>query len=250
MTFEVKKWIDSSVDDLIDRDMTLHRSSKKLTTMSLGEDGLSSIIERYNLEYFIEYFNIFNPSSNLPYHNKYHMLCMVLNCYEGSRFENLDESTTKGLIAGAIMHDFGHTGGQSSDAKNIFIALSCLRVAQTYSSARHLGLTDKELMIAENCIRATQYPYVIKPNDLSLSMKIIRDADLMQPYESNINVIRDQYVGLYEELKHKLPSWDFYCEAQFKFLKDVKWITDWGRQKAEVYDWKNKCQIVYQLLKG
>ena len=147
MTFEIKKWIDSSVDDLIDRDMTLHRNTKNLTAMTLGEDGLSAIIERYNLEYFIEYFNSFNPSTDLPYHNKYHMHCMVLNCYEGAKFENLDESTTKGLITGAIMHDFGHSGGQLSDAKNIFIALSCLRVAQTYSSDKHLGLTLSVLMI-------------------------------------------------------------------------------------------------------
>jgi hypothetical protein len=228
---------------LIDSDMSLFTSSKKFSAMELRRDGVNAIVERLNLEKFMEYYSLFNGSRSLPYHNEYHMWCMVLNCFEASFHENLTDGELRGLCAAAIMHDCGHSGGKEEDYVNIKVALDSLRFAQAYAQSSLLGLSLAELKIAENCIRATEYPYL--DLDLTLPMKIIRDADLMQPYERNEVILMKQYEGLRQEMEIEKTE---FAKGVFEFLGNVTWMTSWGRVKAETLDWENARHKLKKIL--
>jgi hypothetical protein len=245
MTFEIKTWDDKSVDENLENDMIIHAMAKKMRLMNIGIDGLSNIISRFNLERFIEFYEHLNSSSNLPYHNRYHMHCMVLNCYEGLLFHDVSDSEARGLLAGTIMHDFDHSGGKKSDSENVSLAITSLHAAHKYASAIGLGLSSSELGIAVDAVKATEFPYTF--TDLSLTQKIIRDADLMQPYEEDGAVLLKQYRGLKKEVCPTASIEDF-ANGVLDFLNGVRWHSMWGIEKAFNRDWESAKHRVHDLL--
>ena len=113
-------------------------------------------------------------SVDLPYHNKYHTACMINECERLANQQNLSEYDMRLLLTAAAFHDFNHTGGKSTDVKNIELALEAFH---KYS--------DKNPTV-EKLICVTQYPFVREPLDPSVEitkmMQIIRDCDLMQSF--------------------------------------------------------------------
>jgi hypothetical protein len=210
-------------------------------------DGVANIITRYDLEKFVEFYEHMNPSSNLPYHNRYHMYCMVLNCYEAAFHEALDNTSIRGLLAGAIMHDFGHSGGKQTDSWNIQLAITSLKAAQSYAASTCQGLSSTELESAIDCIKSTEYPYIEK--FLTLPQRIIRDADLMQPYESSDYVLLEQYKGLKQEVCPGASVEDF-ANGVKDFLDGVVWNTRWAIVKSDQLDWEEKKSRLHGLLMG
>jgi hypothetical protein len=234
---------------MLEADMTIFKAIKDRSLMNA--DVVEFIVDRLNLEPFYEFMVSFNKSNDLPYHNLYHSFCVFLNCYEGCYYEALEQEEARGLCAAALLHDFNHSGGRLVDSENIQLALQGLEHAQIYASSKLLGLSPLSLMIAQDSIQVTQFPFIYEPQ--SITQKIIRDADLMQPYEDDLEKMRDQFLGLKVEME--IARKTTYTRHEFatgcKTFQDAQvWHTNWAIEKAEAKDWEERKLNLQLLLMG
>ena len=204
MNFVTKSWPDLSVNDnlIIDKYLFMYAKDFTLADSSLPHVRLlniNTIIERYNLEPFNEYMTLFNKAKDLPYHNNQHSFDVFLNTFEGLFYEQADDTTMRGALAGAMFHDFNHSGGKETDAMNIKHALDGLYNAQSYACSMMIGLSIDELNIAVDTIKITEFPFKNPPT--KIYERVIRDADLMQAYESSLSVLTNQFQGLQREIQ-------------------------------------------------
>lgn len=222
------------MEEALDDDMKVFKAIKSYQLQNLNDLAINVIVDRLNLEPFYEFLKTFNKSNFLPYHNFYHSTCVFLNCYEGAYYSNLDDEEIRGLCAAALLHDFGHSGGKLVDSENIKIALNGLKTANLYASSKMMGLSEKSMKIAIESISITQYPFLRNPSTQSES--IIRDADLMQPYENWDSKLINQYVGLKEEIE--IQRGVSYTMSEFAdgvkaFIETTDWHTEWAHEKAK-----------------
>lgn len=237
-TFECKKVI--SMEDALELDKKIFLAIKAFRLQSLGDVGVEAIADRLNLEPFVEFLTSFNGSNGAPYHNFYHSTCVFLNCYEGAWLAKLDDEEIRGLCAGALLHDFNHSAGSLPDPDNIKIALQGLKTAQAYAQSKLIGLSPKSYAIAESVIKITQYPFTREPE--TTPKRIIRDADLMQPYEESPDKLLKQYLGLKQEIeiqRARTYTRSEFAEGVKKFQdSETNWHTEWAIEKAAVRNWE------------
>jgi hypothetical protein len=185
------------------------------------EAKVKELCERFDVSRQYEYVRGNNPSHNLPYHNWYHALCMVEKCVEGANYHNLSWQSMRALVAAALFHDYGHSGGKTSDTENVLWAIRCLNYI-----GPGRGIDQYEV---EQIIRVTEYPYVLEP--VCIEQRIIRDADLMQSLRHD--TWKEMTVdGLREEMSVKLGrelTVMEMCNGQIEFLNKIVAKTDWGR---------------------
>lgn len=181
-----------------------------------------------------DYLNILlteNKSNQAPYHNINHLLCVTKFCYLFGKEENVSKKELKVLVVAGMFHDFNHSEGKKSDDKNIIEAKKCV---SKYVSD---DVSDINILID-----ATQYPYVIEDGDLSLSQKIIRDADMMQTFEDNF--IHQVVFGLSKEIGK--DSIEFLTD-QKKFISVLKFYTGTATNYTENKLEKLKEDIDYLI---
>lgn len=170
-----------------------------------------------------------NPANYLPYHNWYHALCMVLNCYNAANYYNLPLASMRAVCVAALWHDYNHSGGKHNDTVNVANAIKHFR---NY----HLGMwsaatrdLDGDLSHVPSIIAVTEYPYVCEP--YGIEQRIIRDADLMQVlqptwYEMCITGLgKEMSVKLGKEVTEKEM-----VDGQLNFLKNITLYTQWGNE--------------------
>lgn len=111
------------------------------------------------------------------YHNWKHMSHVVDIAMQIATSLNMSTIDKYNLFIACMFHDYGHSLGTYTDSYNINVA--CLKVKGIFNNhtVSQLNTLDrhKEDEIID-IIKATQYPFVIKPE--TLSEKIIRDADI------------------------------------------------------------------------
>lgn len=232
---------DPSDDDILEQNFQFFEATKSCKLMALRWSP-EEICQRFNLKPFYTFFLDFNPSWNAPYHNRYHSICMLVNCYEGMWHElsRVQATEARGLLVAALMHDFDHTQGHQPDEVNIERALKGLETAQRYATAKQLPLTSEELAVAIDCIKITKYPYEKDP--VTIPEQIIRDADLMQPYEIDDKILERQFLGLKVEvnLQKKLNMTNQEFAVGIKdFYDKIVWHTEWAKKKAALLDWSS-----------
>jgi len=170
---------------------------------------------RFGLKYLVEN----NKSNHAPYHNFNHMLTVVKNCYQALDFmKMLEDDKVEALLMAALFHDFNHSMGRRDDAFNVEQAIVGLG---TFLSEYQIVHLDFEFM--KEIIYATQYPYVIKVDDLNIYQSIIRDADLCQILE--YDWIKQMVLGLSEEMHYPVNQ---LMIGQRVFLDNIKFITPYG----------------------
>jgi hypothetical protein len=181
-----------------------------------------------------------NPSNAFPYHNLHHTRCVLLNCADGADQMELPFEERRTLYLAALFHDFGHSGGRQKDAQNVGVAIDALRAYCT--KARFL---DDCLDAATRIIESTEFPPLADP--VTLSEKIIRDADMMQIYMPRW---REQiFGGLRNELEvatGKEISHSNMVRLQLRFMEGVKWHTSWATRRAE-REWAKRIEEVRSL---
>lgn len=179
-----------------------------------------------------------------PYHNAYHTKVMMCLVYEAAYHEKphgkapfwdakLPDggSWMRGMLLGALMHDYDHTQGAQPDSVNIERALAGL-----YKFVNQHGqqdATNDELALAESAIRATQYPYVTPA--LKFEEMVIRDADLMMLYEEDGYRLASQFLGLKLEVEKQRETTytiEEWAQGVYDFNAKTKWLTGWGEEKA------------------
>jgi hypothetical protein len=175
---------------------------------------------------------VFFSAQNLfhPYHNFRHMMHVLWLCYQACLYykDKLTMREIRNLLIGAIYHDVNHGGMAGEDDLNIQRALRRLKV----------DLIGEDVAYYDdiaNIIRATEYPYVIATEKLSLSQLIIRDVDVSQAFSPAW--IQQVIFGLSREWG--IPPIKV-LEMQEKFLKSIKFNTEWaqGLFPREVVDQK------------
>jgi len=126
------------------------------------------------VRYFQIVFNLGQNNGN-PYHNFRHSSHVFYMCYQACLFYGtmLSPRQMRNLLIAALFHDFNHTGKAGDDWVNIKQAIAGLFL--------HLETVDIPYSeeIAE-LISATKFPPEQRPEDLSLSAQILRDADMSQ----------------------------------------------------------------------
>ena len=150
-----------------------------------------------------------NESSMIPYHNTRHLfnVCLATDSLIYEYRTILTYEQKRALYIAALFHDMNHSGGKFSDTVNIKKAIAT--VVQYIQPKESDAFTDEVI----NLIKATEYPYVISKKDLTLSQKILRDADLYQA--QFVNVLFDITIPLMEEMK---------CDSMIKFIeKNIEW---------------------------
>ena len=215
----------------------------------MQSDHIELIAKQLKLEPFFEFYQSENEGKNLPYHNFYHAKCVFLNCYEACFYEEIDKEAARGLCAAALFHDFNHSGGRLIDSENIKLAICGLMLAQTHAQKRSLGLSLRSLLIAKDAIKVTEFPFVHEPK--TITQKIIRDADLMQPFEDDSVRLRNQYVGLKAEIEVStnttLNLVDFAVGCK-DFQDAHHWFTRWAEEKAKEKNWEKRKENLELLL--
>jgi guanylate kinase len=170
-----------------------------------------------------------NPSNNKPYHNLYHIACVVKHCYDIAKSLELEDRHIRRLLIAAMYHNFGYFS--SNDYLNIIKATRMLgihsihinRPAYKYGGYK---VSNSDIDLIKDIIRATQYPYVIQEEALTLSQRIIRDADLLQWTEETF--IDHVVKGVAEEMQ--IPLVDFIPKQKI-FMAGVKFHTTFAKAK-------------------
>ncbi len=133
-----------------------------------------------------------STSNNLPYHNFNHLLTVVRYTYGACRFYELTPKEELEMLFAALFHDVNHSGGKETDDVNV---INAKRVVHNFCHNYNIDIDAHEVC---RIIDATQYPYVLEPEEMDLKQQIIRDADLMQVFE--YNWIQQNMMGLCSEM--------------------------------------------------
>jgi len=177
-----------------------------------------------------------NKSNDAPYHNLNHMLSVTQWCYDGALFHRLDDKTRNNLLIAALFHDFNHSQGVEDDEWNISVAIKGV-IDWYYSNP--MNKTNCDLTNIVSIIQATQYPYVIEADKLTVPQQIIRDADLMMAL--NDDWLGSIIVGLGKEMGYNIKE---MAEGQYKFhTESVKMNSEWGKSIHK----NNKHKILSDL---
>ena len=171
------------------------------------------IIKELKLDDYLKIVITESTSNNAPYHNFYHVMCKIKNTYEIALSEGFLLEHIRVLILIDLFHDFNHSMGLHNDEWNVNTACA----AFTHYSKE----TDEVNKKVISGIKATQYPYVIEDEDLTLEQKIIRDSDLLQQFENNY--IQQVYFGLSQELKY---SFEQMLHGYPVFIDNMKLYTN------------------------
>lgn len=179
---------------------------------------LKEYLKTFNVpEEFIKY--VTDPNNNPSqhaYHNSQHCFTVAINCVIASQYYRLQDKDQLELIIASIFHDWGHSGGELTDAENIDIAI----LAYTSTSATFKPFLDHQNII--RLIRSTQYPHMPVSE---LTQQIIQDADLLQYMHNDALDWIDSFN--LETGGHNSP------EDVAEFLKSQHFNTAWGKKQAK-----------------
>lgn len=165
---------------------------------------------------FIEY--IINPDNNPSqhaYHNSQHCYTVAINAILGGNYYRLQEKDLLELIIASVFHDWGHSGGELTDAENINIAV----LSYTATSSKYKAYLDHQSII--RIIRATQYPHMPVTE---LKEQIIQDADLLQYLHADALEWIESFNN--ETGGHHSPK------DVATFLQSQHFSTDWGKKTS------------------
>ena len=146
---------------------------------------------------------LYNKSKTVPYHNTWHMMC-VMQCVDWlirnekalELYETEDELDELALILAALFHDMNHSAGAATDDVNVQAAKYAFDefISEVDDDVREEWLRKR----VHSLLDATQYPYVIPDHALTHDQLIIRDADMMYTYQECS--FRDIVIGLSVEI--------------------------------------------------
>ncbi len=183
---------------------------------------------------------IFFQAQNLekPYHNFRHMFHALWLCYQACIYyrRELTVVEMRNLLIAIMFHDFDHPGLFGNDDLNIERSVRALE--------KHIAPEDRaSLEDIKYLMRATEYPHTSPSESLSLSGKIIRDADVAQGFSTAW--IQQVIFGLSSEWG-KTPV-DLLI-LQESFLRNLKFNTEWAQSMFPQSDIDAKIQESKELL--
>jgi len=191
--------------------------------MKRGRDIYDYILSREVLASAFKYIVLNNKSNNAPYHHFHHMMTVTKWVYLGSGQypAKMTSEISTSLVISAMFHDMNHSMGELPDSENVKNAITAFN--KWYTSFVKPPEFVNPKMVEEN-IKATEYPYVVNTVNMTLSQKIIRDADLMVALEPDW--FQNIMLGLTKEFKSDNVSKTI--QGNIEFHKNIKMCTSWG----------------------
>lgn len=174
-----------------------------------------------------------NPGRDNPYHNNRHMMQVALRSLELYTLENIQdpdfEHAPTLLFVAAMLHDFGHSAGVTSDEENIEAAVAALhQIGGTLEKQFYYGAVDH----VERIIRVTQFPFVYVPE--LAEERIIRDADAMSSFcidgpHQIIESLRSEMQAGKEPISRTRM-----VEMQREFFPQIEYFTETAKKVYEL----------------
>lgn len=197
--------------------------------MNTSVYNIDALAVENGIEKYWEYVKRNNPANDKPYHNLWHTSCVVHYCNEIAEDEEIDSLSKKRLLLAAMFHDFGHHS--KDDFRNVTVAKEMFKIAVYILEPEEYGSLELISRINEVCdiIDATKYPYSVPEDKLTLSQKIIRDADLLQWTEATIT--EHTFAGLAKEMEIPL---NMFLPKNKQFILNIKYHTDWANHRASL----------------
>ncbi|WOL24547.1 phosphohydrolase [Yersinia phage fHe-Yen9-02] len=183
---------------------------------------------------YIQENNISGSSDN--YHSTEHMAQVALIAHEILRYEphvgkESPEETLFITVVACLFHDMGHSLGDQTDEYNIMEAIISFRIW-----CRQPSIGTRFFLHAaaiESAIRITEFPYSDKRKPITLSHKVIRDADILYglQFDSRSTVLHK----LRKEMARSKPvytdmSHTDYVNSRIDFLRTVELFTQYGTE--------------------
>lgn len=177
-------------------------------------------ITELGLKEIYYYVMVNNKSSNLPYHNNFHLEHVCLFALKGCKHYSVDNQYRKLIATAALFHDMNHSGSGKNDDDNILLSVEAFLKFNT----DNYEFIEEEQKIIINLIKATRYPYTKECGELTLYEKILRDSDVLQgPFCQNY--INGVVFGIAKEANIPLNK---MIEGQEGFLTSMVFCTDWA----------------------
>ena len=199
-------------------------------------DIYNVIYENKNFSNAFKYIFFNNKSNNAPYHHLNHMVMVSKWAYiiYLSDLQKRDELKREGvfenLIISCLFHDMNHSMGEENDEYNVKQSIESFK--KWYSEYEPKGI-DKDIVI--QTIKATQYPYVIKDEDLNYLQCIIRDADLLVSHDTDW--LNNIIFGLKKEMG--VDEMEKMIDGNISFHSNINMRTDFGKN----IEWKPLKQL-------
>jgi len=155
-----------------------------------------------------------------PYHNIRHLLHVLWECYDGAKYHELDTRIFRNLLIAAMFHDFDHSG--AANGRDDLEIQRSIRALRQYILSEDEPCFDK----ISSYIEATEYPYVVPTDKLTLPMRILRDADISQGL--SVAWLQQIIFGLSQELDVDPLE---MLKQQSGFLGKAVFFSEWGQKK-------------------
>lgn len=205
---------------------------------------LNSIItntEKFYEGDLIHYFKVIWNSAGTynPYHGFRHVNHVMFSCHDAIIFykDILSKRDARNILIAALLHDLDHSGTKMKDSIQVDRAIEGFR--------KNIVEEDKPFQKQiEEIIRATEYPYESKTENLPPSQQIIRDADMTQMFTQAW--IQQVIFGLGKEWSLNPTE---MLEKQEEMLKNHEWHTDWAKEKYGQKAIDEKLKEVEELMK-
>jgi len=169
-------------------------------------------------------------NANQPYHNIHHML------YVKDQLEKVPHLYDKEiLLAAAIVHDLGHSGGKHPDSVNITRAQTLIQKIP-YLSAKIRNSLCK-------LVGYTQFPHVQKKDEIPITGRLLRDADISMCFHPEY--FRNTFLPLAEEMNIQMTPEALitFLEGNQKFIENYEWQSEWGES---LWD-DNQAQFYFNI---
>ncbi len=170
------------------------------------------------------YFKIlFQEATNRyhPYHNFRHMLHVTWEAYDGCIYHKLSPREFRNVLVAAMFHDFNHSGcSAGSDDLEILHSIHAFEKYMDPIDTEYAGIIISH-------IKATEYPYVVQEEELSIGSRILRDADMSQVFSGAW--IQQILFGL--SLEMRVSPEDFLKKQEMFVKRIVEFHSEWGEEK-------------------
>lgn len=174
----------------------------------------------------------FNPSADLPYHNKQHAFSTALRADILAKHYDSTMRERQIIFIASMFHDFNYSLEAETDRQNIRRAVEGFKKYCSEMSINGGIITPTFAQYIINVIQSTEYPRD-KSKKPSFMQSIVQDADLLQSCEVDAEAMiqRLEAEGEYKGLSIDFPPLD---ELNTKFAQEK-------RQQATRYQQKTSA---------
>ena len=189
---------------------------------------LHIIKESPTLALAVKYIFEHNTSNYLPYHNLNHLLQTMKHCHIliMKDSQNLDHDTKITILLSALFHDFNYNLDVKGDKNKIDLAKNGF--LEFYDKYKKDFQEDIKITEVFNILDATEYPYAF--DILTYPQMVIRDADMMQLFETNF--IHQNIFGLAQEFGISIED---MVKKQRGFVESLKFNTLFAQEYKRIH---------------